>query len=105
MSPASRRAAAATGKRPTTPPFDANRWSAKEPKCRQPPNLIWPVKVGIALLVVPGVLDLTQQQGRIVDAEIHAVAVARPADHPVQGRLVAVEDPAENGELFGHVDQ
>src|SRR5205814_8725031 len=34
-----------------------------------------PGRVFIALFVIPSVLDLSEQQGRIVDAEVHAVAV------------------------------
>ena len=34
-------------------------------------------KVGIGLLVVPGILKLTPQQRRIIDPEIHSVTVAQ----------------------------
>ena len=53
-------------------------------------------KVGIALLVVPGVLKLTQQQGRIVDPEIHSVPVAQLRIIGSRARLVTVENAAQN---------
>jgi len=53
-------------------------------------------KVGIALLVVPGVLKLAQQQGRIIDPEIHSVLVAQLRIIRSRARLVTVEDAAQN---------
>jgi len=53
-------------------------------------------KVGIALLVVPGVLQLTQQQRRIVDPEIHSIPVAQLRIIRSRARLVTVEDAAQN---------
>ena len=49
-------------------------------------------EVGIALLVVPGILKLSQQQGWIVDPEVHSVPVAQLGIIGSGTRLITVED-------------
>lgn len=62
-------------------------------------------QVRIALLVVPGVLHLSEQERRIVDAEIHAVAVALLRIARTGSGLVAIEDAAKQGKLIGQDQQ
>jgi hypothetical protein len=64
-----------------------------------------PGKVGISLLVVPGVLKLPEEQRRIIDPEIHSVPVAQLRIIQPRARLITVEDAAQNCELFRHVEE
>ena len=69
------------------------------------PELDLADQIRIALLVVPGILDLPEQEGRIVDAEVDAVAVALLRIARTGTGLVAIEDSAKQGKLVGHVDE
>jgi hypothetical protein len=50
-------------------------------------------QIGIALLVVPGVLNLPEQQRRIVNAEIYAVPIALLGITGPRSRLISIKYP------------
>ncbi|MGY4568091.1 hypothetical protein ACVWY5_001161 [Bradyrhizobium sp. USDA 3256] len=62
-------------------------------------------RIRIALFVVPRILDLTEQEGRIVDAKVEAIAVALLRITGAGSGLVAIEDAAKNRQLVGEVDE
>src|SRR3954452_17628208 len=62
-------------------------------------------EVGITLLVVPSILNLPEQQRRIVNAEIHAVAIALLGITSPWSRLVSIEYATQDGQLVCDIDQ
>src|SRR6188768_3029147 len=54
-------------------------------------------EVGITLFVVPGVLQLSQQERRIVDPKVHAVAIAQLRIVLSGPRLIPVKDAPQDG--------
>jgi hypothetical protein len=62
-------------------------------------------RIGIALLVVPGVLNLPKQQRQIVNANIDSETVALLRIIGSGPALVAIEDRAQNRQAFADVDE
>ncbi|KGT75286.1 hypothetical protein MA20_32750 [Bradyrhizobium japonicum] len=62
-------------------------------------------RVRIALRVIPGILDLAEQEGRIVDAEVDAIAVTLLRIPGAGPSLIAIEDAAKNGQLLSDIHQ
>src|SRR3954451_7199993 len=54
-------------------------------------------EIGIAFLVIPGVLNLPEHQGRVVDPEIHAVPIALLGITWARSRLISVKDATQDG--------
>ncbi len=61
--------------------------------------------VGIPFLVVPRELNLSEQQRRIVNAEVYAIAVALLGITGAWPSLVAVKNPSQNRQLICDVDE
>src|SRR5437879_12803036 len=62
-------------------------------------------QIGIALLVVPGVLNLPEQQRRIVNAEIYAVSIAFLGITGPRSRLISIKNATQDGQLIREIDE